>query len=61
VGYGIGLSTPILELMLAVMFAFLAGGVNLNVIKEELPEEEESLFWAFSLGAALYTGLLLTL
>ena len=61
VGYGIGLMTPIHELMLAVLFAFLAGGVILNVIKEELPEEQESLFWAFALGAALYTVLLLAL
>ena len=61
VGYGIGLMTPIHELMLAVLFAFLAGGVILNVIKEELPEEQESLFWAFALGAALYTALLLAL
>jgi hypothetical protein len=61
VGYGIGLVTPIHELMLAVLFAFLAGGVILNVIKEELPEEQESLFWAFALGAALYTALLLAL
>jgi FtsH-binding integral membrane protein len=60
-GYGIGLLTPIHELMLAVLFAFLAGGVILNVIKEELPEEQESLFWAFALGAALYTALLLAL
>jgi hypothetical protein len=45
--------------MLAVLFAFLAGGGTLNVIKEELPSEQESLFWAFVLGAALYTALLL--
>jgi hypothetical protein len=58
-GWGIGLVTPIHELMLAVLFAFLGGGVILNVIKEELPEEQESLFWAFALGAAIYTVLLL--
>jgi hypothetical protein len=58
-GWGIGLLTPIHELLLAVLFAFLAGGVILNVIKEELPEEQERLFWAFTLGAALYTVLLL--
>jgi hypothetical protein len=61
VGWGVGLVTPIHELMLAVLFAFLAGGVILNVVKEELPEEQESLFWAFALGAALYTVLLLAL
>jgi len=60
-GYGIGLITPIHELMLAVLFALLGGGVILNVIKEELPQEQESLFWAFALGAALYTALLLSL
>ena len=58
-GWIIGLLTPIHELMLAVLFAFLAGGVILNVIKEELPEEQESLFWAFAAGAGLYTVLLL--
>ncbi len=39
--------------------ALLAGGVILNVIKEELPQERESRFWAFALGAAGYGGLLL--
>ena len=31
----------------------------LNVLKEELPRERESRFWAFALGAALYSALLL--
>jgi hypothetical protein len=38
---------------------FLAGGVVMNVLKEELPEERESRFWAFLLGAGLYAGVLL--
>lgn len=42
---------------LAFTFAFLAGSVVLNVIKEELPEHRESRFWAFALGATLYAGL----
>jgi hypothetical protein len=58
-GWVIGLWTPIHELLLAVLFAFLAGGVILNVIKEELPAEQESFFGAFALGAVLYTVLLL--
>jgi hypothetical protein len=33
----------------------------LNVLKEELPEERQSRFWAFALGAAIYALLLLTL
>ena len=31
----------------------------LNVLKEELPENRESRFWAFALGATLYSPLLL--
>lgn len=42
-----------------VLFAFLAGGVVLNVLKEELPEEREGRFSLFALGALLYAALLL--
>ena len=48
-------------MLLAALIAFLAGGVVLNVLKEEIPEERESCFWAFALAAALYTTLLLAL
>jgi zinc transporter ZupT len=61
VGWVIGSGTQIGETAIAVLFAFLAGGIILNVLKEELPEERESRFWAFSLGAAIYSALLLTL
>ena len=33
----------------------------MNVLKEELPEERESRFWAFAAGAALYSVVLLAL
>ena len=46
---------------LALLVAFLAGGVILNVLKEELPEERESRFSAFALGAFGYAALLLLL
>jgi hypothetical protein len=45
VGWGIGLFVEVSEAALAVLFAFLAGGVVLNVLKEELPEQRESRFW----------------
>lgn len=61
VGWAIGLSMKISEAMTGVLFAFLAGGVILNVLKEELPEEKQSRFWPFALGAAIYTVLLLLL
>ncbi|WP_180381094.1 MULTISPECIES: hypothetical protein [Fischerella] len=47
--------------MIALLFTFLAGGVILNILKEELPEERKSRFWAFALGAGIYTVLLLAL
>ncbi|MBV6625966.1 MAG: hypothetical protein KI793_24050 [Rivularia sp. (in: Bacteria)] len=59
VGWVIGGGTQIGEAAIAVLFAFLAGGIVLNVLKEELPEERESRFWAFGLGALIYTALLL--
>jgi len=41
------------------LFAFLVGGVMLNVMKEELPYERQSRFGAFVLGVAAYGSLLL--
>jgi hypothetical protein len=58
-GWIIGYFTEIHKAVVAILFAFLAGGVILNVIKEELPQERESRFWPFILGAAVYTSLLL--
>ena len=45
-----GLLTEIPEITIAV-----------NMLKEELPEQRQSRFWAFVLGAAAYTVLLLAL
>lgn len=45
----------------AILYSFLAGSIMLNVLKEELPEEHDSCFWCFTLGAAGYTALLLML
>lgn len=57
-GWLLGWLTEVPPLALAAVTAFLAGGVILNVMKEELPEERQSRFSAFLLGAAGY-GLLL--
>lgn len=58
-GWAVGLATAMPDLAVSALFAFLAGGVILNVLKEELPEERESRFTAFAGGAALYAALLL--
>lgn len=60
-GWAIGSGTLISQAAIAVLFAFLAGGIVLNVLKEELPEDRESRFWSFVVGAIGYAGLLLAL
>ncbi|KST69980.1 hypothetical protein [Mastigocoleus testarum] len=56
-GWVIGTGLEISESAIAILFSFLAGGIILNVLKEELPEERESRFWAFASGAFIYAVL----
>lgn len=58
-GWLTGLLVEISEAAVATLFAFLAGGVVMNVLKEELPEERQSRFLPFLLGATGYAILLL--
>ena len=58
-GWALGSATAVGELAVNTLFAFLAGSVVLNVIKEELPEERDSRVWSFALGAGAYTAVLL--
>lgn len=58
-GWLVGVATEVSEAAVSMLFAFLAGGVVLNVLKEELPEERKSRFWAFALGCGVYAALLL--
>lgn len=58
-GWFIGLVTKINELVISVLISFLAGGIVLNVLKEELPKERESSFVAFLIGIIVYSILLL--
>ncbi len=61
VGWALGAQTEVSELAVSALTAFVGGSVILNVMKEELPEERESRFSAFLLGAAGYSLLLLGL
>lgn len=61
VGWGIGRLTQIGDAPLGALLGFLSGGVILNVLKEELPAERASRFWAFAVGAAAYAALLLVI
>ncbi|MBF9252342.1 hypothetical protein I2I11_03465 [Pontibacter sp. 172403-2] len=60
-GWVVGYLVAVSEAALALLMAFIAGGIILNVLKEELPEERESRYWAFALGAAAYAILLLSI
>ncbi|PRY95389.1 hypothetical protein BCF33_1007 [Hasllibacter halocynthiae] len=60
-GWVLGVAVDLPEWGIAVLFAFLGGGVVLNVLKEELPEERKSAFGPFLLGAALYGAAMLFL
>jgi hypothetical protein len=57
-GTAVGVLVDVGDVLLAALFAFLAGGIVLNTIKEELPEERDSHFWSFALGAAAYSAVL---
>lgn len=57
-GGAIGAVGEVPDWLVAALFAFLAGGVLLNVLKEELPEERQSRFWPFLAGVVLYGALL---
>jgi hypothetical protein len=60
-GWALGMAVQVSEITLLAITAFLAGGIVMNVLKEELPAERESRFSAFFLGTAAYAGLLLVI
>lgn len=60
-GWLIGIVSDGSGLIIDLLYAFIAGAVVLNVMKEELPKEREARFVAFATGAAAYTVLLLFL
>ncbi|MBA2452361.1 MAG: hypothetical protein H0V47_04275 [Chloroflexia bacterium] len=57
-GWLVGLFVDAGDAVIGVLFAFIAGGIILNVLKEELPEDRESRFLPFVLGASGYAVLL---
>ncbi len=51
--------TTIPGVYLGMIFSFIAGGIIMNVLKEELPKERESNLAAFCLGVLFYSVLLI--
>lgn len=60
-GWGINYLFDVPRVGPALFQAFIAGGVLLNVLKEELPEERQSRYWAFALGTSAYATLLVAI
>lgn len=59
VGWAVGTVTTMSPLVTTPLVAFLAGGIILNVLKEELPEHRKSRYSAFLLGMVGYSALIL--
>ena len=57
-GWSAGIASDVSERVIALVIAFIAGGVILNVLKDELPGERLAQFWPFAAGALAYTALL---
>lgn len=58
-GWVLGQAIIIDAAAIAAIWALVAGGIILNVLKEELPAERESNFSMFIVGAAVYSVVLL--
>ncbi len=61
VGWGYGMLTQLSDRTVALWFAFLAGAIVINVVKEELPSEQHSRFWPFLAGMLAYTSLVIVI
>ncbi|MGB3165863.1 MAG: hypothetical protein WBA68_03710 [Alteraurantiacibacter sp.] len=59
VGWVVGLLLELPELLIGCLFAFVGGGMILIALKEELPEQRQSSFVPFLVGAAFYAVLVL--
>ena len=57
-GWCIGQATHFNEAAIAAVWALIAGGIIYNVLKEEMPENPDSHFGLFALGATVYAAIL---
>ncbi len=58
-GWLVGVTTELSDASVGLAIAFLAGGIILNVMKEEMPQERQSRFLPLAVGAFAYAALLL--
>ncbi len=60
-GWVTGVFAPLPSFVLAIVFAFISGAMVLNVLKKELPSEENAHFKTFLAGSLGYTLITLAL
>lgn len=60
-GWFLGQAIHVDAAAISAIWALVAGGIILNVLKEELPAEQDSHFGLFFAGAAVYSMVLLAL
>lgn len=58
-GWLIGVAAPLSEVVVARLFAVLAGGVVLTSLRAELPDDRQGRFWPFCIGAVIFATLLI--
>jgi hypothetical protein len=59
VGWSSAVATPLSEVLVARLFAVLAGGVVITSLRAELPDDREGRFWPFCLGAVMFAVFLI--
>lgn len=59
IGFVIGYLTQIPGVLVAIIVAFLSGGVFLNALRYELPKREQVAYFCFVSGALSYTTIIL--
>ena len=55
-GWLIGVTAPLSEVVVARLFAVLAGGVVMTSLRAELPDDRQGRFWPFCLGAVIFAA-----
>ncbi|MDQ0255669.1 multisubunit Na+/H+ antiporter MnhE subunit [Evansella vedderi] len=61
VGWIMGMTVSLGPLMESIVFAFISGAMILNVLKYELPPDEEAHFPTFAIGVVAYTTVTMSL
>jgi hypothetical protein len=58
-GWLVAVVAPLSEVVVARLFAILAGGVVITSLRSELPDDRKGRFWPFSLGAVIFASILI--